>query len=212
MVAGVRLAAEHRARAVRDRTAKAHADALLGRVGELVARLPVHGPVQAAQLATFQALTGSVDWDAPAKAWRELKQPYELAYALWRGAEDAAEAGDKTGAAARLEEAESLASELGAVPLGKEIELFATRARLSRPRPVDPPLEGEENDDLGLTPRELEVLRLVADGLSNRQIAERLFISAKTAGVHVSNILAKLQVTSRTEAAALAHRLRLFEA
>ena len=62
---------------------------------------------------------------------------------------------------------------------------------------------------LGLTPRELEVLRLVADGRSNREIAGELFISAKTASVHVSNILAKLEVTSRGEAAATAHRLGL---
>jgi DNA-binding NarL/FixJ family response regulator len=64
---------------------------------------------------------------------------------------------------------------------------------------------------LGLTPRELEVLRLVAEGRSNRQIAEALFISAKTASVHVSNILAKLGVASRVEAAAVAHRLELFD-
>ena len=59
---------------------------------------------------------------------------------------------------------------------------------------------------LGLTPRELEVLALVAEGRSNRQVADALFISAKTASVHVSNILAKLGVASRVEAAAVAHR------
>jgi DNA-binding CsgD family transcriptional regulator len=64
-------------------------------------------------------------------------------------------------------------------------------------------------DELGLTPREREVLALVADGRTNRQIAEALFISAKTASVHVSNILAKLGVGSRVEAAAVAHRLGL---
>ena len=62
---------------------------------------------------------------------------------------------------------------------------------------------------LSLTPRELEVLRLVADGCTNRQIAEHLFISTKTASVHVSNILTKLQVTNRGEAAAAARRLGL---
>jgi len=55
------------------------------------------------------------------------------------------------------------------------------------------------------------VLRLVADGRSNSQIAEALFISSKTASVHVSNILAKLGVASRVEAAAVAHRLALFD-
>ncbi|MCY0931816.1 response regulator transcription factor [Streptomyces sp. H27-H1] len=63
---------------------------------------------------------------------------------------------------------------------------------------------------LGLTSRERDVLRLVAAGHTNRQIAEELFISPKTASVHVSNILAKLGVAGRGEAAALAHRLRLF--
>src|SRR5262249_38748900 len=62
----------------------------------------------------------------------------------------------------------------------------------------------------GLTPRERDVLRLLALGRTNRQIAEELYISPKTASVHVSNILAKLAVGGRGEAAALAHRLRLF--
>ncbi|MEV1171763.1 response regulator transcription factor, partial [Nonomuraea sp. NPDC049784] len=60
-----------------------------------------------------------------------------------------------------------------------------------------------------LTPRELEVLRLVTEGRTNRDIAAELFISAKTVSVHVSNILAKLGVTTRGEAAAAAHRLSL---
>ena len=60
---------------------------------------------------------------------------------------------------------------------------------------------------LDLTPREREVLRLVAEGWSNARIAEALGISAKTASVHVSNILAKLGVENRVEAAALVHRL-----
>jgi DNA-binding NarL/FixJ family response regulator len=63
----------------------------------------------------------------------------------------------------------------------------------------------------GLSPREREVLALVAEGRSNRQVGEALFISAKTASVHVSNILAKLGVASRVEAAAVAHRLGLLE-
>ena len=64
---------------------------------------------------------------------------------------------------------------------------------------------------LGLTAREYDVLRLIAAGHSNREIASELFISVKTASVHVSNILGKLGVASRGEAAATAHRLRLFD-
>jgi DNA-binding NarL/FixJ family response regulator len=63
----------------------------------------------------------------------------------------------------------------------------------------------------GLTKRELEVLELLTAGLSNRQIGEHLFISARTAGIHVSNILAKLMVTTRLEAVAWAHRTHLFD-
>jgi DNA-binding NarL/FixJ family response regulator len=66
-------------------------------------------------------------------------------------------------------------------------------------------------DPYGLTPREREVLALVADGRTNPQIAQALFISARTAGIHVSNILAKLGVASRGEAAAVAHRGGLVE-
>src|SRR5262249_39730373 len=70
---------------------------------------------------------------------------------------------------------------------------------------------GEKAGTLGLTERESEVLRLIATGRSNKQIAEALFVSAKTVSVHVSNILAKFGVSSRGEAAATAHRLRLFD-
>ena len=105
---------------------------------------------------------------------------------------------------------------MGAAPLLEEIEALIRRARL---RPVatesaapDDDAAPDELERLGLTPREAEVLRLVADGLSNSQIAEQLFISRKTASVHVSNILAKLGVSTRVEAAALAHRRGLVQA
>ena len=66
-------------------------------------------------------------------------------------------------------------------------------------------------DELGLTRREVEVLRLVAHGLSNRQIANELYISSNTAGVHVSHILSKLNVSSRVLAAGVAHRAGLLD-
>jgi DNA-binding CsgD family transcriptional regulator len=72
---------------------------------------------------------------------------------------------------------------------------------------------GPDGDDparrLGLTPRELEVLLLVAEGHTNREIGAALFMSEKTASVHVSRILGKLGVGGRVEAAAVAHRLGL---
>ncbi|WP_143712860.1 helix-turn-helix domain-containing protein, partial [Streptomyces hygroscopicus] len=84
---------------------------------------------------------------------------------------------------------------------------------LSPPPGFSAPAAGPADpaEELGLTPRERDVLRLVAAGRSNRQIAEQLFISPKTASVHVSNILAKLGVSGRGEAAAVAHRLRLVD-
>jgi DNA-binding NarL/FixJ family response regulator len=94
---------------------------------------------------------------------------------------------------------------LGAEPLRAEVEALARRARLDLGQAVAPPADTAA----GLTPRELEVLRLVAAGRSNSQIAGELFISPKTASVHVSNILAKLGVHTRVEAAATAHRLGL---
>jgi DNA-binding NarL/FixJ family response regulator len=87
---------------------------------------------------------------------------------------------------------------------------LARRARLDLARP--PPAAAAAPtpaEQLGLTPREAEVLALVAAGRSNRQIAQALFISPKTISVHVSSILAKLGVAGRVEAAAIAHRLGL---
>ncbi|MEU8621033.1 AAA family ATPase [Streptomyces sp. NPDC048623] len=145
-----------------------------------------------------------------------LDRPYELAMARHRHADALlAEGGHREEAAALLRAAHATAVRLGAHPLREDIELLAARARLA---PLDagpstaPARPEPESDAFGLTPREQDVLRLVAAGRTNRQIAEELFISPKTASVHVSNILAKLGVAGRGEAAALAHRLRLLDA
>ena len=93
------------------------------------------------------------------------------------------------------------------------VTALARRARISLEiDDADEPPTPAEIDRYGLTPRELEVLALLADGRTNRQIAETLFISESTAGVHVSNILGKLGATNRVEAAAMAYRLRLVPA
>ncbi|PJT51046.1 hypothetical protein CWI85_09070, partial [Streptomyces albidoflavus] len=105
------------------------------------------------------------------------------------------------------------ARRLGARPLADSIDLLARRARLSlstRPAATSrPDTPTDPAEALGLTRREREVLSLLVAGRTNRHIAEELFISPKTASVHVSHILAKLEVSSRGEAAAVAHRLRL---
>jgi DNA-binding NarL/FixJ family response regulator len=106
-------------------------------------------------------------------------------------------------------QAHRAAVHLGALPLQRELERLARRARLDlvglRPEDAGPLTTGEAT--LGLTARERQVLRLVARGYTNRQVAAELVISAKTASVHVSHILAKLGVGSRLEAAAVAQRL-----
>ncbi|HEY7146737.1 MAG TPA: response regulator transcription factor, partial [Streptosporangiaceae bacterium] len=152
-------------------------------------------------------------WDEAAWAWDALGEAYSLAETLMHAAEAALACGDRDGAASRLERAAPLAAALGARPLGEQIALLARRARirLSASSGVAPGDAGADDDELRLTERELEVLRLVAEGRSNREIAGELFISPKTASVHVSNILSKLGVSNRGEAAARAYSLRLFD-
>jgi DNA-binding NarL/FixJ family response regulator len=119
-------------------------------------------------------------------------------------------------AAERADLTRQLAAGLGARLLLAEVDSLARRARIDLSAPADgeAPEDAEPeppaaHDQFGLTRREREVLALVAEGRTNRQIAESLFISEKTASVHVSNILAKLGVANRGEAGAVAHRLRM---
>jgi DNA-binding CsgD family transcriptional regulator len=123
--------------------------------------------------------------------------PYERALTLMALAELHAETGQRERAAKELDEVRAICTRLGARPALERAKELAARlgARRSRARlPFD------------LTPRELEVLRLVAEGKSDREIAEELFISPNTVMNHVSRILGKLQVESRTAAAAYAVR------
>jgi DNA-binding CsgD family transcriptional regulator len=128
---------------------------------------------------------------------------YETARTQWRLAEALVAAGRRAEAEQCWEAAAATAGKLGAAPLGAALEDLRRRARLDSSTAGDSPPPGPVGS---LTGREQEVLRLVALGKSNREIAAELFIAPKTASVHVSNILGKLGAGSRTEAAAIAHR------
>ncbi len=167
--------------------------------------LPSVGRLQTAHRLSVEAETDPDGWPAAIEAWRQVGQPYALAETLLRAAGSALTRQDRPAATGSLTEAAAIAGELGATPLRERALGLSRRGRLG----LDD--DRKRASPAGLTPRELEVLELVAAGHSNRQIGERLFISTKTAGVHVSNILGKLAVTTRLEAAAWAHRLGLFD-
>ena len=169
----------------------------------------------AANLADARAsatrLTGA-DADAWARAasrWDELDQPLSAATARMHEAEAAASAGEAARATDALQAAHKTATDLGAPLLLSAIDAVSRRTRISV-EPVTPTrLPSTSIEQLGLTAREAEVLSLVAAGRTNRQIGEALYVSEKTASVHVSNILRKLGVTTRVDAAAIAQRLDL---
>jgi len=149
-------------------------------------------------------------WAAVAVAWDRLERPPLAAYCRWRQAEALVAAGaSRAEASVPLRDAHAVAARIGARPLAAELELLAQRARLDLAPPEDgtPGAKRALEEILGLTPREAEVLALLARGYTNREIATTLVISVKTAGVHVSHILRKLGARNRLEAAAIAHRL-----
>jgi DNA-binding NarL/FixJ family response regulator len=138
-----------------------------------------------------------------------LGRPHPSASLRLIVAEERLRDGDRDAAAESAGDALTTASKMGAHWLAREARSFLVRARLPLPEGCDTEPEDVEaaaDDPFGLTPREREVLAMVAEGATNREIGERLFMAEKTASVHVSRILAKLDVRSRTEAAAVAHR------
>jgi DNA-binding CsgD family transcriptional regulator len=211
---------------------------LLDQFRSMAEKLDVFGPVQRAWQLTFAALVPPDDadprerlaaWDAAVAAWDALGQPYEVAATLLAAARTAlAVGGGREPAALRLRRAAELAASLRATPLADQITALALRGGISlggsgsaggasglddhTGAGDDSGARARAAGQFGLTGRESEVLRLVAAGQSNRDIAAALFISPKTASVHVSNILAKLGAATRTEAAAKALALRLFDA
>lgn len=171
-------------------------------------------PAQAAQgraeLARLLGDPSSAMYCTAAERWTVLGRPYRAAYCRLREGE-ARLVERQTGGQpiAALREAHATAESLGARGLAAEAAALARWHRIDLVPPVEERAEAEPSatDQLGLTARELEVLGALAAGQTNREIAESLFISVKTASVHVSNILRKLDVPARGEAARVAHRL-----
>jgi ATP/maltotriose-dependent transcriptional regulator MalT len=222
---GIRVEADA-ATLARDRRDADAEPVALRRADEQISRLRLTaeagGPVERAELASGEAELGRASgkddpelWAAAASAWEELERPYRRLYALWRQAEALVRADDRGAAAATTSEAVHDARELGSSWLVAELESLAARARLRLLGAAEAPgaeVDGADADEpFGLTPRERQVLGLVAGGATNREIGLALHMAEKTASVHVSRILAKLDVRSRTEAAAVALRQGLVD-
>ncbi|HEV2259924.1 MAG TPA: response regulator transcription factor, partial [Streptosporangiaceae bacterium] len=142
-------------------------------------------------------------WQAAVAAWDHCGDVYWAAVCKYKTADALLRAkGDRSAAARLAAEALATARSLGAAPLTADLEVLGRRGRLAAGSIPERP-----HRRLGLTEREAEVLDLLAEGRTNRQIGDVLFISEKTASVHVTNLLRKLGVGSRTEAAEIRRRL-----
>ena len=172
-----------------------------------------------AELSRLESPSSSTRWETAAATADKLQHPYELAYCCFRQAEALLlSRGPRAAAQSAAREAHRTATQMGASPLQRQIEGLALRSRLE----LD---DGEADlaaalpiaDSVGpggrfkLTRREQDVLERLVSGHTNREIAKVLFISEKTASVHVSNIKSKLGANGRAEIAAIAVRLRLID-
>jgi DNA-binding CsgD family transcriptional regulator len=186
-------------------------DAILDGLATVAPPRPRHQADAATVHAEQSRALGASDpalWETAAERWSACEHPYLESYARWREAEAHLDRRDRRAAGEALRNAYAIATGLRALPLAGAIESLAKRARINL-SPVGTAKSHEQvdaRDPLALTPREREVLSLIAEGRTNRQIAETLFITENTAGVHVSRILGKLGAASRAEAAAIAHR------
>jgi DNA-binding NarL/FixJ family response regulator len=181
----------------------------IARQGAAFPRRPkfILGPEGRGWLARAEAEYGRASGENDPQAWQAVLDEfgpayvYETARTQWRLAEALTEAGRRDEATEQWRQAVHTADKLAARPLRRALDDLARRARIGT---TEPRADGKVL--ASLTAREREVLRLIAAGRSNREIASVLFIAPKTASVHVSNILGKLGAASRTEAAAIAHR------
>ena len=231
LMAGIRACADlaEQARARRDALGAADAvtaaDGLASWVQQMggapladhpfVATIPADRATWDAEQTRLAGHSNPDAWASAAKAWQDRGCPHRAAYAWWRQAQAQLEGGHPAAAAADALRAAAAAAD-GHAPLLAEIRALAERARiaLQSPSAADPKTRAaspaaQAPSPYGLTSRELTVLRLVAAGRTNAQIGAELYISPKTAGVHVSNIIRKLGVSGRVQAAAVAERAGL---
>jgi DNA-binding NarL/FixJ family response regulator len=199
-------------------SARSEAEPHLEELRRMAATAGPIGRALAAQAeAEWSRLEGGGDpepWRAAAALLAAIPDPHAVADAQRRAAEAALRRdGVRADVADTLRAAATTAEALGARPLQRAIGELARRARINLaavpPEEAGPPPAVARRSPL--SPRELEVLRLVAEGRTNGEIADALFISPKTAGVHVTHILDKLGVGNRVEAAMAASRLGLLE-
>ena len=230
LAAGMRACADlaEQARARRDGYAARDALAAAGDLVSWVEQMkgapftehPFVAAIPAAR-ATWDAertrLAGASDpaaWRAAGKTWEDLGWPHRAGYAWWRHAEAQLTAGQPAAAATAALRAAAAAAD-GHAPLLARIHALAQRARIPLPAPPGATAKTTPASDTpapyGLTSHELTVLQLLAAGRTNAQIGAELYISAKTASVHVTSILRKLGVTTRVQAAALAERAGLLQ-
>ncbi|TDB83596.1 helix-turn-helix transcriptional regulator, partial [Micromonospora fluostatini] len=165
----------------------------------------------AAELSRIDGRSDPQLWARSALEWDRGNHPYPAAYSRVRQAEALLARRSRTVTAAKLlRQAYEVTQGLGAVPMTDEIRALAGRARIDlQDRTAEPPgrpgtVAEPTSDELAmLTAREREVLAAVAEGLTNKEIGQRLFISERTIGVHVSHIFDKLQVRTRVQASAI---------
>jgi DNA-binding CsgD family transcriptional regulator/tetratricopeptide (TPR) repeat protein len=178
-----------------------------------VATIPAHRASWDAERTRLAAASDPAAWGAAAQSWDGLGCPHRAGYAWWRQAQAQLDAGQPASSAVAALRAAAAAAD-GHAPLLAQVRALAERARILLQDPAAATAPGTAPTTAapvpyGLTGRELAVLRLLARGHTNAQIGAELYISPKTASVHVTSILRKLGAANRVQAATQAERAGL---